>query len=120
MADKPRQAPPGAGYAANRPYFVADSLDDLHGPTSGVVHLDPRLDWSGEPVYDLDDLTELAYVYEVVLREGSRHEEFARWLDRPTLIRLWPTLFLPARVRVLWERKFPVLAQIAPHRAAAG
>jgi hypothetical protein len=113
-----RQAPPGAGYAANRPYFVADSLDDLHGPTTGVVRLPVWLDWSPRPEYDLDNPRRLERFYEVVLREGTS-EAFAQYLDGPTLKRLWAELYVPPRVRALWERRFPELAK-AKHYKAAG
>lgn len=117
MADGPRQAPPGAGYAANRPYFVAESLDDLHGPTSGIVTLPAWLDWSPRPEYDLDDPRRLARFYEVVLREGTP-EAFGDYLDGSTLKRLWARLYLPARVVALWESRFPELAKARQLKAA--
>lgn len=117
MTDERRQAPPGAGYAANRPYFVAQSLDDLHGPTTGVVHLPVWLDWSPRPEYDLDNPRRLARFYEVVLREGTL-EAFAEYLDGLTLKRVWPELYLPVRVVALWEGRFPELAKARQFRAA--
>jgi hypothetical protein len=41
-------------YAERRPYVVASSLNDLRGPTTGVITLPHHLDWSGDPHYDLD------------------------------------------------------------------
>ena len=48
-----RGAPSGSRYADQRPYVVSDHLDDLHGPVSGTVILNRRLDWSGRAQYDL-------------------------------------------------------------------
>jgi hypothetical protein len=36
-----------------RPTFLPDSLDDLAGPTVGVVVLPVYLDWSHDSTYDL-------------------------------------------------------------------
>jgi hypothetical protein len=49
-------------------------------------------------------------MYETVLREATSPDDLARWLDGPTLVRLWPELVLPPQVRQLWETRFPQLA----------
>jgi transcriptional regulator with XRE-family HTH domain len=103
------QAPPGSRYEDQRPYVVADHLADLRGPTKGTVRLGGRLDWSGRADYDLGSRRQLASVYETVLREASRPDELANVLDGPTLVSLWPDLVLPARLRRLWEARFPEL-----------
>ncbi|RAO46684.1 hypothetical protein ONO86_03220 [Micromonospora noduli] len=41
-------------HADQRPYVVADRLDDLQGPPRHAVSLDRQLDWSGPARYDLD------------------------------------------------------------------
>jgi hypothetical protein len=110
-------APPGSRYADQRPYAVADSLADLRGPTSGTVVLDRRLDWSGQARYDLANPRRMASMYETVLREATRADDLACWLDGPTLVRLWQKLVLPSQVRRLWETRFPELA--AGRRSAA-
>lgn len=110
-------APPGSRYADQRPYAVVDSFTDLRGPTVGTVVLDRRLDWSGRARYDLANPRPLASMYETVLREATRPEDLARWLDGPTLVRLWPELVLPPQVRQPWEARFPQLA--ARRRSAA-
>jgi hypothetical protein len=110
-------APPGSRYADQRPYAVADSLADLHGPTGGTVVLDRRLDWSGRARYDLANPRRLASMYETVLREATSPDDLARWLDGPTLTRLWAELVLPPQVRQLWEARFPQLAAGRPSAA---
>ena len=103
-------APPGSRYVDQRPYTVASSLADLHGPTGGTVVLDRRLDWSGRARYDLANPRRLASMYETVLREATSLDDLARWLDGPTLVRLWPELVMPQQVRQLWEARFRQLA----------
>lgn len=107
------QAPPGSSYADQRPYVVVESLDDLRGPTGGVVRLDRRLHWSGTASFDLGNPRRLAALYETVLREASRADDLVLWLDGPTLVRLWPALVLPPQVRLLWESRFKVLRRTA-------
>ena len=114
-----RKAPRGAatrpsadhvGYGAQKPYVVADGLGDLRGPTEGTVTLPHHLDWSGRATFDLDRPARLASMYKTVLNEASTVEDLHDWLDEQVLIELWPTLWLPARLRGLWESKFPELA----------
>jgi hypothetical protein len=110
-------APRGSRYGDQRPYTIAGSLADLHAATTGLVHLDRRLHWSQHPGYDLSNPRQLATMYETVLREASNPDELARWLDGPTLVRLWDRLVLPPRLRRLWESRFPELARTHPSAA---
>ncbi|KJE20410.1 hypothetical protein FF36_05309 [Frankia torreyi] len=72
MSDVPSGGPPaGSRYADVRPYAIADTLGELHGPTSGVVVLDRWLDWSGSARYDLAKPGRLERMHETVLREAS-------------------------------------------------
>ncbi|MCL9762167.1 hypothetical protein [Frankia sp. AiPa1] len=109
--------PPGSRYADVRPYAIANSLDELRGPTSGVVVLDRWLDWSGSARYDLTNPGRLTRMYETVLREASRTADLSRWLEGSTLIRLWGDLVLPPQVRSRWEARFPELAVGHPSAA---
>jgi hypothetical protein len=101
-----------------RHYVVSASLAELGGPVSGVVTLDRRLDWSGDSTYDLDDPGDLQVMYQTVLNQAAAVADLRQWLDSDTLRRLWPDLWLPARLRALWEARFPELA--TPPRALAG
>jgi hypothetical protein len=103
-------ARPGTSYSERKPYTVADNLDDLQGPTSGIITLPHHIDWSGSPGRDLDAENELFTLYPTVLAEASSVADLNTWLDKATLIRFWPKLFLPAKVRRLWEERFPELA----------
>lgn len=114
----PHVAPPGSRYEDQRPYAIAQQLEDLHGPTSGTIELDRRLEWSGRVTYDLADRRLLISMYETVLREASRPGELARWIDGDTLRELWPDLVLPPRLRTLWEQRYPELANLRRRPAA--
>lgn len=98
------QARPGRGV------LVAADLADLHGPAHGSVELPLSLFWSApERTFDLDDPEMRAWMYEIVLREAVRPGDLLDYLDRDTLIGLWPSLWLPKGVRRAWEDQHRVL-----------
>jgi hypothetical protein len=101
------------GYAAVRPYAVPDSLDELTGPTRGVVELPGHLDWGPHREYDLDEFSDSRLLYMRVIRESTHVEDLRRFLNAQVLVRLWPQLVLPARVRALWQDRFPSLRPAA-------
>ena len=111
-------APSGSRYVDQRSYLVAASLAELRGPVRGEATLDRWLDWSGDSTYDLDDPGDLQVMYQTVLNQAVTVDDLCRWLDGDTLRRLWPSLWLPARLRLLWQERFPEL--VAPPRALAG
>ena len=98
------QARPG------RAALVAASLADLAGPAHGVVELPLRLFWSApDRTFDLDQPSMLRALYETVLREASRPDDLASYLDGQILVAVWPDLFLPKGVRGAWEDRHPEL-----------
>lgn len=103
-----------ASYQDQKPYVIADDLGDLRGPTAGTVTLPHHLDWSGRATYDLDRPARLASMYKVVLNEASTAADLRDWLDGRVLVELWPTLWLPPRLRRHWEDRFPELAARRP------
>ena len=104
-------------YGDRKPYVVADDLSDLGGPTAGTITLPHHLDWSGRPTYDLDRPARLASMYKAVLNEASTVQDLRDWLDKRVLVELWPSLWLPPRLRALWESRFPELAARRPAAA---
>ena len=52
-------------------------------------------------------------LYQTVLREASRPEDLTGYLDRDTLMALWPELHLPRGVRRAWEDHHSVLRAAA-------
>lgn len=98
------QARPG------RRAIVVTDLASLRGPAHGTVELPLRLFWSSaDRTFDLDKPYPRRWLYQTVLREASRPEDLTRYLDRGTLIALWPDLRLPAGVRRAWEEHHPAL-----------
>jgi hypothetical protein len=117
-ATAPRRLP-RQGWAP-RPGLVATSLADLHGPTDGTVELPLWLFWSlPDRTFDLSDPEMRQWLYEIVLREASRLEDLAAYLDHDTLIGLWPRLYLSEGVRQAWEERHPVLRAAATAAVAA-
>ena len=106
------QARPG------RRAIVVIDLADLRGPVDGKVRLPLRLYWSGpSPVFDLGEPYLARWLYQIVLREASRPEDLTGYLDRDTLIALWPELALPKGVRQAWEEHHPQLRAAAARAA---
>ena len=107
---------PGGGYAL-RAVVMADSLEELHGPVHGKVRLPLHLDASAGAVYHLDQEYFRRLVYRLVLLEAPTAEDLRAWLDRDTLVRDWPALYLPRVVRAAWEEHHPVLRErgAGPH-----
>lgn len=113
----PSAAPAGSRYQDQRHYVLPETLDELRGPTHGTVDLDPWLDWSGNPVYDLNDAGDLLVMYQTVLNEATSVDDLRRWLEGNTLRRVWSTLWLPQRLRALWQTRFRELS--SGHNAMA-
>jgi hypothetical protein len=93
--------------------LVASTLDELTGPTEGLVELPHRLVWQAPRLrrFDLAEPFDLQRMYEIVLCEAIRFAELRAWLDGSTLRRVWPDLYLPRGVRQAWEDRHPLLAR---------
>jgi hypothetical protein len=90
---------------------LPESLDELHGPTQGVVELPLHLAWSGMTSYDMSKPRQRMGLYRTVLHEGLR-DDLPRYLNRDLLLHLWPVLrtLVGRTVRTVWEDAFPQLA----------
>ncbi|MFJ8804425.1 hypothetical protein [Streptomyces sp. NPDC102487] len=97
---------------------LPESLDDLHGPTQGVVELPLHMAWSGMTSYDMSKPRQRMGLYRTVLHEGLR-DDLPRYLNQDLLLQLWPVLrtLVGRTVRAVWEDAFPKLASRT--RAAA-
>lgn len=102
-------------YSDRKPYVVAERLEDLGGPTAGTITLPAHLDWSGNATYDLGKPSRLASMYRTVLNEAGCADDLRAWLNARVLARLWPTLWLPAALRRVWEDHFPELSALRAH-----
>ncbi|WP_431836413.1 hypothetical protein [Cellulomonas sp. Y8] len=103
--------PRGYRYADHVPYATPRELDDLRGPTSGVVRVRPHINTGQDPTYDVGDERRLIALYSAVVRDGSAGDQ-CELLDGATLVRLWPDLRLPRRCRDLWVTRFPELGTL--------
>ena len=104
-------------YVETIPFQTPESLDVLHGPTSGQVRVPAHICTAPDPVYNIDRLARRRSFYSAVVRDGLPEDQ-AAFLDRETLLELWPDLNLPRRCRETWTAKFPELA-VLPVRALA-
>jgi hypothetical protein len=105
-----RRAGQPVRYENTRPFFVADDLESLRGPTVGVVTLPIHLDWSASNTYDLSDQRRVRTFYSTVIQQATSEEELQAYLDAVTLRREWQGLRMPPYVRAAWETRFPELA----------
>jgi hypothetical protein len=97
-------------YGSTRPYAVVDSLAELAGgPRRGVVELPLRMDWSQQRRYTLNRDGDRRLLYETVLNEALRPDDLRELLNGELLVQLWSRLWLPRRIRQLWETRFPEL-----------
>lgn len=98
-------------YANAVDYEFPVSLNELAGPSSGVIDLPRTIYWGPEEAVDLADLVDIQRMYQAVVRTGTRQEQ-ERWLNRDLLLTAWPSLVLPVRCRTLWESKFSELTSL--------
>ena len=63
--------------------------------------------------FDLGDRDMRLWLYQTVLREATRLQDLSSYLERSTLIELWPELYLPRGVRQAWEEQHPELRAAA-------
>ncbi|MFD6315799.1 hypothetical protein [Streptomyces nigra] len=94
------------------------SLDELRGPTHGVVELPLHMAWSGMTSYEMGKPRQRMGLYRTVLHEGP-HDDLPLYLNQDLLLPLWPVLrtLVGRTVRTVWEDAFPELASRS--RAAA-
>ena len=100
-------------YEDRRPYALPHTLAELAGPASGHVALPRELQWTGRTHYDLDDPSDVAVFYERILVDAVRADDIVGLLNTDLLRLLWSRLYLPAKVRRLWESHFPDLTAAA-------
>jgi hypothetical protein len=86
---------------------IPERLDDLRGPSLGVVVLPVHLTWHDLREFDVADDVGRLLLYTIVLSKGKRGE-IARFLHPDLLRRDWPQLRaqLSPRVRETCARRF--------------
>jgi hypothetical protein len=94
-----------AGVSATLP----SSLEQLAGPSGGVVDLPVDLAWSGYRSFDLGDPTQRYLFHMTVLTAGVTREHYTHWLNADLLLSEWGQLRLPPPLRAIWQDHFPEL-----------
>jgi len=103
-----------------KPYDAPASLEDLRGPSDGElvlphhVHWGPRhhVHWGPRRDVNLSREGDVLTAYQATISEGMVADQVTI-LNRSILLELWPELILSARVRNLWESRFPELTATA-------
>jgi hypothetical protein len=88
---------------------LPERIEELRGPTRGVVRLPRHLTWPGAREFDLADRQVRCSLYGIVLTQGRR-DDMARFLNAGLLRQDWPVLRdrLDPRLRRWCERRFPL------------
>lgn len=94
------------------PYEAPERLEDIHGPSEGILTLPLRVYWGPKAECDLGEPEDVIKAYQAILREAVREDQ-EELLNAALLRQMWGQLMLPARCRDLWENRFPQLAQQA-------
>ena len=92
-----------------KPFFVPDSISELHGPDSGQVVLPIFIDWTLASTFDMSNAVRVRSLYAKVLIESPDEETVATYVNGAVLLREWPKLRLPSYVRHAWEQRHPEL-----------
>jgi hypothetical protein len=96
---------------------LPERIEDLRGPTQGVIVLPRHLSWPGMRECDVTDDSKRRSMYGIVLTQGQRND-VARFLN-PQLLRAdWPLIreSLDPKLRWQCERRF-ALSRDTPAKA---
>ena len=87
-------------------------LEDLRGPTQGVIVLPRHLSWPGMRECDVTDAATRRSMYGIVLTQGQ-HNDVARFLNPRLLQQDWPLIrdSLDPKLRGICERRFALGAE---------
>ena len=90
------------------PFFMPDSLSDLHGAPDAVFTLPVTIYWGPRrPPFDMTDPGDVVRAYTEIIGHGDL-ETICRLVNPHLLKRCWPQLMLDRRrVRPAWEARFP-------------
>lgn len=105
----PRKEGMPLSFPHTKPHWVADSLEDLDGPYTGVVGLPNRLDWHTPATYDMSSELSVGAMYSNVIREAASDDDM-RFLNRDMLIHVWRNLNIPEWIRLEWEQRHKELS----------
>lgn len=103
-----RRRPPPFGQ--RKYYAIPDSLDELHGPSDGMIRLPPSIHWArkGGSTVDLSTRGGRSIAYGAAMGEGTL-EQVCGIINREHLVSEWATIPKALRMTALWEDRFPEL-----------
>jgi hypothetical protein len=78
-------------------------LADLIGPTAGTIELPVTIYWGPKRTYDMTSEADRRVMYEIVLQEAATTEQVNQYVNGHALAQVWRRLWLPRRVRNIWE-----------------
>lgn len=92
-----------------RPYEMPRTLDDLDGPSTGIVTLPKQIFWqNGTKDFDLSDEGDVKVLYQAVISEANAEDQ-RRYLNKDLLVKQWCELSLPVKAAKAWQSAFPEL-----------
>ena len=99
----------GHGEIARR---LPHRLEELRGPSKGVIVLPRHLSWPGMREFDVTDDTIRRSMYGILLTQGRRNE-VARFLNARLLMEDWPLIrtSLDPKLRRWCERRFSLRSE---------
>jgi hypothetical protein len=99
---------------------LPDRIEDLRGPSGGVIVLPRHLSWPGMREFDITDAGPRRSMYGIVLTQGQRND-VKRFLNPALLRQDWPVLraALDPPLRRWCERRFGLPAAAGPGAHAA-
>jgi len=99
---------------------LPDRIEDLRGPSGGVIVLPRHLSWPGMREFDITDAGPRRSMYGIVLTQGQRNE-IQRFINPALLREDWPALraSLDPPLRRWCERRFGLPAAAGPGAHAA-
>ncbi|MFD6334251.1 hypothetical protein ACFWGI_32350 [Streptomyces niveus] len=102
-------SPEAGDWLAFRGFEAVTSLDDLQGPSSGLVEVPARLaDRELPGRADLDNAWQRLQLYRRLLLTGTVEQQH-QLLNRILLQQIWPQRIGPPALLRIWEDRFPEL-----------
>jgi hypothetical protein len=93
---------PKASFGDVKPFYAPTDITSLSGPDCGMIKLPINLYWGPDRWYNLLRKSSLREAYQTVLEEGTI-KDIQTYINREVLLSIWNDLYLPVRLRMLWE-----------------
>lgn len=97
----------------NRNIQLVDTLEELNGPSKGILVVPVSLSWMPNEGYDLSSTVSRQIAYQEIIANATTKKELTTLLNKDLLGSIWPKLRLPQKTRITWELRFPALSQVS-------